>query len=196
MPNPSKPKSGMFKAGIIVTIVGVAILIAGVWYGGSLANHGFGTIGGQAEGYAKFDEGSGQVELEQGKFLQLYSTPTTSPSVECEVIDPSGQNIVEGPKQRSTFTTGGESWSSFASFRTGSEGIYDVQCTSGPVTVAPSVPVAGIFMGIGGVLIALLTGGLGFLILLIGVTLWIIGGIVRRKRRHDLQRQSGNGYPA
>src|SRR5699024_5563188 len=90
-----------------------------------------------------------------------------------------------------TIGDGETTWVSVDSFTAEQAGDYEVTCDDAPVAVGPPVSIGGIFAGLGGILLAVLGGALGFLLLLLGVILLIV-----RKRSACGARPAGERPPA
>ena len=189
-----KPPTGLFRSGIIVTIVGVLITVAGIWYGGSLAASGFGSIADQNNNRTILASGSGEIQIDSRQNLQLFQTDVTVDH-ECAVFGPSGNQISQGRLPGSTITANGERWRSVESFRAEEVGTYRIDCVSGPIMVAPAVGFGDVLAGAGGIVIAIFVGMFGVFVILVGVVLWIVGGVLRRNWRRRREQQSTMGYP-
>src|SRR5690625_5677803 len=74
----------------------------------------------------------------------------------------------------STRSLGDTSWESFDSFTAPSSGEYEIDCAGMPVAVGPPVSIGGILGAVGGVLFAIGGGFLGFVLLAIGIVLWLL----------------------
>ena len=83
--------------------------------------------------------------------------------------------LAEGTLEETTeFTFDGSGVESFDSFEVVESGTYSFQCDS-PAVVA-SIDASGVLSGVGGVLLAVVGGGFGGLLALVGIVLWIIAG--------------------
>ena len=166
-PAPAKKPS---KAPKILIILGAAILALSVIIGVVLAVIGFGGAVSDLDDLEVFDSGSGTVTAEAGESLQVYAEEG-APVPSCTIDGPA---VGEGTSQNSTAGTNEATWVSVDSFTAEEAGEYEISCDQGPIAVGPPVSVGGIFAGLGGILLAIGGGALGFLLLLIGVILLIV----------------------
>lgn len=162
------------KAPKILIILGAVLLALSLIIGVVLAVIGIGGVVGGTQDLEVFDSGSGTITAEEGESLQIFAEEG-APAPSCTVDGPS---VGEGTSQSSTIGIGGRSWVSVDSFTAEQAGDYTVTCGDSPIAVGPPVSIGGIFAGVGGILLAVFGGALGFLLLLIGVILVI----VRKKR--------------
>ena len=165
----SAPKPS--RAPKILMIIGGAILALSVIIGVVIAVVGFvTTLGGDFE---EFPSGSGTFSAEQGEVLQLYAEEGTAAPA-CTLYTPDGAQPEPGTDQSSSRSTGGTSWVSFDSFTAPSSGEYEIDCAGTAVAVGPPVSIGGVFGAVGGILFAIGGGFLGFVLLAIGIVLWLL----------------------
>lgn len=185
--NPLSPQSGFpaaqgapapgpapSRAPKILIVIGSVVLALSVIIGIVLAVVGIGDVAGGADDLEQFPSGAGTVVAEEGDSLQIY-VPEGFPPPTCDVVGPA---VGEGTSQSSTMTSGGTTWVSVHSFTAEAAGEYGIDCGGLPIAVGPPVSILGIFAGIGGILLALGGGFLGFVLLALGVILLL----VRRSR--------------
>lgn len=166
-PAPAKKPS---KAPKILIIIGSVILGLSVIIGVVLAIIGFTGAASSMNELEVLDSGSGTITAEEGESLQIYAEEGAAiPS--CEIDGPA---VGAGTSQSSTIGDGGTTWVSVDSFTAEQAGEYEITCDDGPVAVGPPVSIGGIFAGLGGILLAVFGGALGFLLLLLGVILLIV----------------------
>ncbi len=166
-PGPAKKPS---KAPKILIIIGSVILGLSVIIGVVLAIIGFTGAASSMNELEVLDSGSGTITAEEGESLQIYAEEGAAiPS--CEIDGPA---VGAGTSQSSTIGDGGTTWVSVDSFTAEQAGEYEITCDDGPVAVGPPVSIGGIFAGLGGILLAVFGGALGFLLLLLGVILLIV----------------------
>src|SRR5699024_3781412 len=109
----------------------------------------------------------------QGEVIQLYAEEGTAAPT-CTLYTPDGAQPEPGTYQSSTRSLGDTSWESFDSFTAPSSGEYEIDCAGMPVAVGPPVSVGGILGAVGGILFAIGGGFLGFVLLAIGIVLWLL----------------------
>lgn len=165
-PAPAKKPS---KGPKILIILGSVVLALSVIIGVVLAVIGFGGAVSDLDDLEVFDSGSGTVTAEAGDSLQVYAEEG-APVPNCSIDGPA---VGEGTSQNSTAGTDEATWVSVDSFTAEEAGEYEISCDQGPIAVGPPVSIGGIFAGLGGILLAIGGGALGFLLLLIGV-IWLI----------------------
>lgn len=159
------------RAPKILMIIGGAILALSVLIGAVIFVIGFiTTLGGDFE---EFSGGSGTFTAEQDEVLQLYA-PEGTPAPTCTLYTPDGAEPEPGTTQASNRTVEGTTWEAFDSFTAPTSGEYEIDCTGTPVAVGPPVSIGGIFGAIGGLLFAVGGGFLGFVLLAIGIILWLV----------------------
>ncbi|WP_422115461.1 hypothetical protein [Brachybacterium sp. UNK5269] len=158
------------KAPKLLIIIGSVILALSVIVGVVLAVVGIGGVAGSADDLEQFPSGAGTVVAEEGDSLQIY-VPEGFPPPTCDVMGPA---VGEGTGQSSTTTAGGTTWVSVHSFTAEAAGEYSIDCGGLPIAVGPPVSILGIFAGIGGILLALGGGFLGFVLLALGVILLLV----------------------
>jgi len=162
----------MRKAGKIIGGIGGVILILSVVGGVVLGVAG---IGGAVSEVSDGEVISGveQVSLQAGDERQLYQRQS-EPMPTCTITAPDGGQPGPGPTHSSTITAGGDSWTSFRGFSAEESGDYTVSC-DGDAMVAPPLSVSGILTGVGGILLAVFGGLLGFALVIGGIILYAIG---------------------
>lgn len=170
-PAPVKKPS---KAPKILIILGSVILALSVIAGVVLAFIGIGGVAGGLSELEEFDSGSGTISAEAGDSYQIYAEEGAERPT-CTVDGPS---VGEGTSQSSSISDSETSWVSVDSFTAEEAGEYSIDCSKGPIAVGPPLSIGSIFAGVGGVLLAVFGGALGFLLLAVGVILLIVG---RRK---------------
>ncbi|MGB3885952.1 hypothetical protein [Gordonia sp. (in: high G+C Gram-positive bacteria)] len=163
----------MKKLGKWLTWSGLAIAIATVVAGTVLAVMGFGKMSDfQSDAFGV--DGPSEFVAEADAILVLYSSQVGFDAPKCTATGPAR---VESGLQRtnSSVTYNNRSVSSFQSFRFTKAGTYTIVCDAPDVIAGPRDLAAGIFTGVGGILLAVFGGGFGVLLLVIGAILWIIG---------------------
>ncbi|UPW10580.1 hypothetical protein M1C59_07035 [Gordonia terrae] len=170
-PPPRKDRAGMRRWGKILTLVGVVILVLSVAVGVILAVAGIGNVVDQADKAFQVDPTAEQY-YDAGDEFQLFSTSASNGVPACEITGPAA--LAPGTNTTTEFTFDGSGVESFDSFQVVESGTYSFRCDS-PAVVA-SLDASGIFSGVGGVLLAVFGGGLGGLLALVGIVLWIVAG--------------------
>lgn len=168
-PLPAKKPS---RAPKILMIIGGIIMALSVIIGVVVSVIGFtAALGGDFE---ELSSGSGTFAAEEGDVIQLYVQEGT-PAPRCALNTPDGSEPTPGSFQSSTRTTGGASWTSFDSFTAPVAGEYQIDCGGTPVAVGPPVSIGGIFGAVSGILVGIGGGFVGFVLLAIGLILWLVG---------------------
>ncbi|WP_193106470.1 hypothetical protein [Brachybacterium sp. FME24] len=157
----------------ILLIVGGIILLISVIAGIVLAAIGITSTVGGVNDIEVFDSGSGSITAEEGDVLQFYVEEGTQVPT-CDITAPSQEAIGEGTAQTSSTSLDGKNWESFDSITANEAGEYTVDCAGTPVAVGPPVSIGGIFGAVGGILLGLGGGFLGFVLLATGVILLIV----------------------
>lgn len=167
-PPPPQPKdrSGMRRWGKGLTFGGLAILVVSVVVGGILAATGAGNIVNDSF----VVEPTARHAYDAGDTFTLFTEDGRAPS--CNIDGPA--EPVRNGSLTAEFDHDGNHVESFASFEVVQGGTYTFECTDR--VVVASVDVGGILSLGGGIALAFLGGGLGGLLFLIGVVLWIIAG--------------------
>ncbi|MFC0674035.1 hypothetical protein [Brachybacterium hainanense] len=170
-PGPA-PRQKRSPAGKILIIIGAVILLGALVTGGILAFAGIGGVVKDASGSTVIDSGQGSVELTAGDVRTLYYDSSQGSPI-CTITGPDGAEPANGGFQSSTITVNGTEWRSLENFEVTASGEHEISCDGGPVMVAPPVSIGGIFAGVGGILLAVLGGGLGVLVLVVGIVLHV-----------------------
>lgn len=166
-PPPRKDRAGMRRWGKILTLLGVLILVLSVTVGVVMAIAGIGNVADKA-----FEVNpTAEQYYDAGDEFQLFSSSTNGVPA-CEITGPAA--LASGTNSTTEFTFDGSGVESFDSFEVVESGTYSFQCDS-PAVVA-SIDASGILRGVGGVLLAVVGGGFGGLLALVGIVLWIIAG--------------------
>ena len=168
-PPPRKDRAGMRRWGKILTLLGVLILVLSVTVGVVMAIAGIGNVADKA-----FEVNpTAEQYYDAGDEFQLFSSSSSTNGVPaCEITGPAA--LASGTNSTTEFTFDGSGVESFDSFEVVESGTYSFQCDS-PAVVA-SIDASGILSGVGGVLLAVVGGGFGGLLALVGIVLWIIAG--------------------
>lgn len=167
-PPPRKDRAGMRRWGKILTLLGVLILVLSVTVGVVMAIAGIGNVADKA-----FEVNpTAEQYYDAGDEFQLFSSSSTNGVPACEITGPAA--LASGTSSTTEFTFDGSGVESFDSFEVVESGTYSFQCDS-PAVVA-SIDASGILSGVGGVLLAVVGGGFGGLLALVGIVLWIIAG--------------------
>ncbi|MCP3427058.1 hypothetical protein NBM05_13820 [Rothia sp. AR01] len=181
-PAPAKSgRSKMKRVGGILAIVGGALLVVSVVAAVIMAVTGIGGAVSEAQNSTRVD-GSGSVEIQADEQMQVYIRDGAGAPM-CNISGPAGASIEEGTPQESSFTSDGTTWTSYTSFTVSESGTYDMVCSGGEVMVGPPVSVSGIATGVGGILIGVFGGGLGFILLVVGLVLFFVGRSRERAAR-------------
>jgi hypothetical protein len=166
----------MRKGGKILLVIGLIVLVVSVVAGVILAVV---NIGGAAKTVGELETFSGSTEYsaEAGEEFQLYYQTGNSIPM-CEVVGADGSEPQPGGISTSTIGDGDESWTSFDSYKASSAQTYTITCDSdsdAELAVGPPLSVAGIFAGVGGILLAAFGGGFGFVLAVVGLILLLVG---------------------
>ena len=165
------PATKPSRAPKILMIIGGAILALSVIIGVVVAVIGFVTA--LSSDFEEFPGGSGTFTAEQGEVIQLYAEEGTAAPT-CTLYTPDGAQPEPGTNQNSNRSFGDTSWESFDSFTAPSSGEYEIDCAGTAVAVGPPVSIGGVFGAVGGILFAIGGGFLGFVLLAIGIVLWLL----------------------
>lgn len=157
-----------------LTWLGLAIAIICVVVGTIMAVAGFSKLADVVNESFRVS-GPTQYTATAGETLVLYydgpDGTATTPS--CQIVGPAQPtpgSVVDGE-----FTYNSETISPFLAWRFTESGSYTITCDQTGVVAGPQLPIGGILSGAGGVLLAVFGGGLGFLMLIIGIILWVVG---------------------
>ncbi len=176
-PGPAAPVKRRSKGPVVLLVIGALILVLSLVAGIVLAVIGFGATARGIGDIQVYSSGAGTYTAEAGEEIQAYAPEGSTPP-SCSLITPDGTEPSGGTNQSSSTTIDGQNWVSFDSFTASAAGDYQIDCAGSPVALGPPVSIGGIFSGIGGVLLAVLGGILGFLLLLAGI-IWMV---VQRRR--------------
>ncbi|MGW0038175.1 hypothetical protein [Gordonia sp. NPDC003376] len=190
----------MAGVGKVLTGLGAALMLISVVVGVILAVSGFGKVADQTS-QAFAINGSVTRHLDAGAQLTLYAPGTTAgpypdPLPACAVTGPGVER--DSTTQSSSFTFDNTTVRSFAQYRITAAGEYVIDCGNGYAVGAPPLSLSGVFSGVGGVLLAVFGGGLGLLVTIVGVILWVVGRNRRNRERIPPTAPPGNpppGYP-
>lgn len=179
----------MKRAGQWLTWIGAILLVGALAGGVTLAVSGFRSL-------AAFDseavavsgpDNSIEHRFDAGERIQLYTRGANGvylgPVPSCEITGPAP--VEAGRGARSSVTVGAQSWISFAEYRFTESGVYRITCDQSGVRVAPAVSAMGLVGGVGGVFLAVFGGAIGFVVLVTGIVLWVLGS----------RRRSGPPHP-
>lgn len=181
----AKPRSGLLKAGKVVTIVGIILTVVLGGGGIVLAVVGLSGVAGSLEDGTEF-AGSTRLEVGSMESVQVYAKTADAPPT-CQVDGPDGAVEFRGDDDNSTF----EDWVRIGTFTSDPAGEYTITCTpSQPMLAAPPISVAGMLAGAGGIAAAFIGGGFALVVLLTGVILWFAG----RKRENQPTPHPPGGY--
>ncbi|HHU09323.1 MAG TPA: hypothetical protein GXZ60_04815 [Intrasporangiaceae bacterium] len=164
-------KSGLRRAGGWMFFIGLALLILGI-IGLVL---GFGRAVGSFDP-ADFDSptvevaGSTPVDLTAGATRSLSASSTSADvAATCTVTGPNGSVQVVSSE------VFGETIPNLANFTAVDSGEHVIECSQPGVVLGPAID-PGDIAGAGMILVgALLLGGLGFLLALVGAIMWLVG---------------------
>lgn len=172
----------MRTTGKWLTWSGLAIVLVTVIAGIALAINGFGKLTDVVDQSFTVD-GPTSYTASAGEVLYLYGPNSSTGSVDpvCEVTGPAP--VQPGPLRTGSLTFDGTDVSSFKSYRFTTAGQYTIQCDTPGIVAGPELPVGGIVSGAGGVLLAVFGGGLGAVLLILGIVLWVVGA--NRAQRAD-----------
>lgn len=154
-----------------LTWLGLAIAIVCVAVGTTLAVTGFSKLTDVADDSFRVNGPTPHL-ADAGETLVLYyDDSTTVPS--CQIqgpAQPTRGSVVDGDLSFDSETT-----TPFLAWQFTESGAYTITCDQSGVVAGPQLPVGGIISGAGGVLLAVFGGGLGAVMLVVGVILWIVG---------------------
>ena len=169
---------GMAKAGKVLMILGVVILLLSLIVGGILAYRGGSGVVETMDDLQTINNGQATISAEEGDVLLLLKRESAATAPSCQVTGPDGQDV---PLETPTTSTTINEWKSFAAFTPSTSGDHSITCDA-EAAVSPPLSVSGIFGAVGGVL--LLIGGslLGLFLLGLGLLLWLLG---RRRKQTD-----------
>lgn len=187
----------MKTTGKWLTWSGLLIAVFCVAVGVVLAVRGFSTISDVTDRAVTIQSAPTPYLAESGDVIVLYSrSDTAAPAPSCS-FDPG--TVEPRPDPDTSLTYEGGSIGSFAAYRATADGVYYIDCHGANVVAAPPVSVRGVLSGAGGVMLAVFGGGLGALLLIVGVILWIVGAGRARTAAQPLPGgypPSVGGYPA
>lgn len=164
----------MKTAGKWLTWTGLAIAIVTVIAGVVMAVIGFGKLAEVVDDSFRVT-GPTSHTAQADEVLVLYSPRDSATAVPvCAITGPAPTQ--PGPRQPSgDFTYDSSTIAPFASYRFTQAGQYTIDCDRSGVVAGPELPVAGIFTGAGGILLAVFGGLGGAALLVLGVILWVVG---------------------
>ncbi len=122
-------------------------------------------------------EGAATITAEEGELVVLYVQEGAGQPY-CTVGGPPAPDSVgTGTSVNYSYEGGGgDRWVSFDSFTAeDAGGDYSIDCGGTPFAAGPPVSIGAILGTVGGILTAVLGGGLGLLLLIIGLILWLVG---------------------
>ncbi|HIW46683.1 MAG TPA: hypothetical protein H9884_07265 [Candidatus Yaniella excrementigallinarum] len=192
-PGDQMPRSQGRRRGTRRLIWGIVLMGVGV-VGGilGLILFGFST----ANQFASFEEDTFEVQsdasvdgLGDNQWF-IYQTEDAD-STNCQVLDESGQDIVNDSTS-SSVETDNFSYEAVQSFRSEPDGTYTIECSDYPVIVGGMAPLGGVAGVLGSILI-------GFGLFVAGLVLTIIGAVVRSKNKQQVPPSGplygGGAYP-
>ncbi len=185
----------MAGVGKVLTWLGAALMLICVVVGVILAVNGFGKVADQTS-QAFAINGSVTRHLDADTELTLYapgtvSGPYSDPLPTCAVTGPGVERV--STMQSGSFTFDNTTVRSFAQYRITAAGDYVIDCGDGYAVGAPPLSLSGVFSGVGGVLLAVFGGGLGLLVTIVGIILWVVGR--NRRNRDQTPPAAPPGYP-
>ncbi|PWH06633.1 hypothetical protein DEO23_06710 [Brachybacterium endophyticum] len=174
-PGAKPPGTGMKKAGLILLILGIIGFVIGVVV---LVVSIIGVVGVAkkvADESTTFT-GTTTLQLEAGKDMQAYKVQGES-TPSCIIVGADGTEPETGTISASSSTPAdGQQWESFGSFTAKTTQEYSITCDGDQeVMVAPPLSVGGILGGVGGIVASVFVGVVGFLLVVTGVVLLIVG---------------------
>ena len=193
-PGDQMPRSQGRRRGTRRLIWGIVLMGVGV-VGGilGLILFGFST----ANQFASFEEDSFQLEYDASvdglgdNQWFIYQAEGAGNSTSCQVLDESGQDIINDSTS-SSVETNNFSYEAFQSFRSEPDETYSIECSDYPVVVGGIAPLGGIAGLVGSVLV-------GFGLFVAGLVLTIIGAVVRSKTKQQVPPSGplygGGAYP-
>lgn len=202
---PATAGKGLRLAGTILLILGAVITLACVGAGAALAAVGFKDA---ADNFHEIQtastpiNGTGVVTLQANDQRNLYAHSMTTassgssltPAPACTVTDPAGADVPLSTNTTISVTDNNEQLASFASFTAGQTGTYTIRCSGNQaVRLGKPLPMGQILSGVGGVLLAVLGGGFGFTLLIIGLVLYLVGRSRRKKAAVSTEFPPGGG---
>ncbi len=194
-PGDQMPRSQGRRRGTRRLIWGIVLMGVGV-VGGIISLILFGLS--TASQFESFEENSFQLEYDASvdelgdNQWYLYQAEGADSSGSCQVLDESGEDIVNDSNS-SSVETSDFSYEAFQSFRSEPDGTYTIECSDYPVVLGGAAPLGGIFGLIGSAII-------GFGLFVAGLVLTIIGAVVRSKSKRQVPPSGplygGGAYPA
>ncbi|MFV0434389.1 MAG: hypothetical protein ACK5LO_10455 [Leucobacter sp.] len=175
----------MKVAGIWIAIVGAAIIVGCVLGGVFMAVNGLRPMVMFSDSEIDVGDSGNTLEhyFDAGQEMQLYTNGANGVYVgtipNCDIDGPAP--VKHGASTRSSVTIGARSRISFQSVVFPESGTYAITCDQSGVTVAPPASAVGLMSGIGGIFLTFFGGALGFVVLIVGIVLWVLGA---RKRAH------------
>lgn len=172
---PLRPPS---RVGPILAVVGALMVVAAVVLGLFVGRGMLGIVPSPAD--ITPVSGETVVRVDEAAPLYLYAPVGRMPT--CDIVGPTAEvpNISLGGVSY-TFPLENQSYEAVA--RIGGpgqpEGEYTVTCDQPGLVVAPPVDLRGIFVAVGGLLGVTALGGTGFVLVVVGLILWLWG---RRRR--------------
>lgn len=175
----------MKRAGVWLTWSGAAIMLISIVAIVALLIGGIRAAGGGEDNVrVSGPENSARVYFEAGDEALLWVTGPAGVSVRdkptCAIDGPA--DVQPGTNVRSSVTTRNMTRESFASLRFVETGWYTFTCDRSGVEVGPPVDIASSALQFFGVFAAILTGGAGLIMTIVGIVLWVIGA--RRAEQH------------
>lgn len=171
-PAPAPPRRS--KAPKVLMIIGGIILGLAAAVGITIAIVSILRITGDAEQIIEHPEGAATITAEEGELVVLYVQEGAGQPY-CTVGGPAPDSVGTGTSVNYSYEGGGDRWVSFDSFTAEDAGDYSIDCGGTPFAAGPPVSIGAILGTVGGILTAVLGGGLGLLLLIIGLILWLVG---------------------
>lgn len=181
----------MKRWGIGLTIAGGLICVLAV-VGAVIA--GFVGFGGAVPEDSQITRVSGTTTVTAvGDDAMYLYVPETAPAADCVITDPTGAPVTGASTFSSSFTYEGQLYESFLRFggAEAPDGDFTITCVGSDVIAAPAVSAGAITGGVLGILLGVFGGIGGFLVLVLGIILWIVGA--RRANRPQTPGAWGPG---
>ena len=170
--SPSARRGGG-RAGKRLMIVGGVIIVLSLLVGGIIFAIGAVRTSDPGIEFELIDGGSTTLTLEEGEAVQLYH-PEGSTVPSCTVTGPEGAQPELLDAQSGSVDMDSLTWVAFEGHRATAAGEHEISCPGESIVIGPQMALGAIFGMVGGMLAVISGGFVGFVVLLVGLVLWLV----------------------
>ena len=182
----------MQKAGVIILISGLILMIGSGIFGVVAGSKGFSEIKAATEHHV--EKGSATLALQEDVGYVIYS-PTKSPQGSCEVLTPDGKQAEKSDfDQNFTLEEDGREFFPRDAFWTAGAGDYSVKC-DGEILVSPDSVYESAGVLLIGSAVSVLGFMAGFFAMIVGAVLAIVGSARKKKQQMNQGQLIPAGQP-